>query len=188
MRIVLPASEEFWSDFEHASIRFYRRESLCDLDIPENEKEFLEVVGLPDSAATFLCFEKNVNEKLKSVSEIWNLSEEFERYKVIGFNGSGESIAVDSTNGEVSYFNHDDGFKKVMMNTSVTCLAECLAKFMWLVIETEKENGNDAVLNNDFPKHLQEQFKIELESIDSKALEGNTFWNEQINQMAEGPW
>ena len=178
---------EYWSDFDDAKVVLFPESALTGILLSQDERSFLSSIGLPDSAAPFLSFECPVGQ-LVSVSDQWRQGNEFRKYKVIGANGSGDPIALDASCGNVVYLNHDDNFTKVFINTLPSKLAASLKAFGVVVADSLKENGEDAYLDNNIPIHVQERFKKEMKAIDFAALQPGSFWHEQVESMAGGPW
>ncbi len=177
----------FWPIDDDLKIVPFPREVLVELSLRDEDVCFLSTVGLPDSVAPFLGFECPV-EGLPSVAELWGLSAEFERYRVIGSNGSGDPIAIDPTSGEVFFFNHDNRFERVFMASSVRKLAETLRCYGRSVDDVRRENGEEAFLDNDIPEPIQERFRREVAAIDPSGCLPGTFWAGEMEAMAAGPW
>jgi hypothetical protein len=179
----------YWKEFveDLSEVVLYPSAALQELNIPEDCQIFLSQKGLPESAAPFLDFKAPPIGKFQSVSELWNLGDDYRSFAVIGSNGSGDSIAI-SPDGAVVYFNHDNGFEKVLMNTSVSKLGESLKNYDELIAKTQAENGEDAYLDNDIPKHLQEWIETSLNDIDPPALKESCFWRQEIENLKSGKY
>ncbi|MBW3540219.1 MAG: SUKH-4 family immunity protein [Planctomycetes bacterium] len=151
--------------------------ATADLNISSESKAFLNDAGLPESAAPFLEFPALEAGPLPTAAEQWGLSAEFERYREIGFDGSGDPICIDeSADGAVVCLNHDNNFQRGFMNSSVPQLAECLLAYRQLIRETQKRNGDEAFFNGDIPDDLKQWFHDELARIDKAALGDDCFW------------
>src|SRR5579864_411427 len=101
---------------EEPCVRFPKK-TLENLRLAREDKEFLAQAGLPESAAPFLNFECPKAGNLPTVAEHCDQPEEFRRYRVIGFDGSGSPIAIDEERaGEVVCLDHDDQFARTFMN------------------------------------------------------------------------
>jgi len=104
---------DLWRDDDDSLVLFFP-ELLTDIQISDNSKIFLTSAGLPESAAPFLDFAAPVDGTLKTASRLWRLSSKYDRYWVIGSNGSGDPICIDeSENGQIVYLNHDHDFRRV---------------------------------------------------------------------------
>ncbi len=178
---------KYWSAFDDAKIVLFPDSALAGISLLQEEKDFLTTIGLPDSAAPFLSFECPKGQ-LVSVSDQWKQDKKLSQYKVIGSNGSGDPIALDAIRGDVVYINHDNNFARVFMNSSPSKLAASLKAFRQLIEDTITENGEEAFLDNNIPVQVQTRFRQEIESIDPAATRPESFWSEQIDQMAGGPW
>ena len=162
----------------------YSSEAVRQLNIPQDAQDFLIERGLPGDAAPFLSFSAPEGCRFTSVAEMWNLGDYFCPYLVIGSNGSGDPIAIASDgSGGVVYFNHDNRFERVFMNSSVGQLAASLKAYEELVDRTRVEAGDDAFINNDIPMHLQDWIEGTLRDIDPAALGEGCHWREEVDSL-----
>ncbi|MBN2296708.1 MAG: SUKH-4 family immunity protein [Pirellulales bacterium] len=176
---------ENWCNDEDSLVVF-APESLVDVKIPDSSKTFLMSAGLPESASPFLDFFAPTGGTLETVSRMWQISSEFDRYRVIGSNGSGDPICIDeSCNGQIVYLNHDNDFCRILLNSSVSQLAEMLLSFRHLVRETQARNGEDAYLDGNVPIDLQEWFLTEIDRIDPLAGKPGCFWIDEMKHFQE---
>src|SRR5687768_825968 len=80
----------------------FPKPSVAQLNLSEDDKEFLVQAGLPEDAAPFLSFRAGTSGELPTVAEEWGQSKEFRCFRVIGSDGSGNPIALDENHhGEV---------------------------------------------------------------------------------------
>ena len=153
--------------------------------LSKEDRAFLTAAGLPESAAPFLSFESPQSDELPSVARTWGLAADFERYLLIGTDGSGNPIALDEAKGgEVVVLDHENSFSRTLMNTSVRQLAESLLAFRRLVEETQAEFGPDAFLDGKTAATGRDQLRQALTTIDPPAMQPGCFWPEQLDMLA----
>jgi hypothetical protein len=129
------------------------------LRISADDKEFLTVSGLPKSAAPFLSFGPSGKIFLRRMSEL-GLSDDFRRYRVIGFNSCGDVICIDEeADGMVIYLNHDLNIKIVFVNSSVGRLSSCLCVYAEFI--KDRDGGRCAAA---------------IRQIDPGAMDEGAFW------------
>jgi len=96
----------------------------------------------------------------------------------------GDPICIDEeSKGRIVYFNHDNDFELIFINSSVSQLAESLLAYRHLVTKTNETNGKGAFLDRNIPKELQLWIFEELSSIDGVALEEGCFWKESLDEL-----
>jgi hypothetical protein len=175
-------------EYEGELIKF-PAEALADINIPDDAKRFLESNGLPRSASPFLNFKAPSDGPLETAAQRWQLSADYNRYHVIGFDGSGNSICIDdATEGQVVYLDLNANSRRVFMNSSILQLAESLLAYRHLGSETQRRNGEDAFLDGNIPDDLKQWLHDELQRIDSAAVAEGCLWSdelENLSQMAE---
>jgi uncharacterized protein YlbG (UPF0298 family) len=149
---------------------------IQELSIPAKTKEFL-MVGLPVDAAPFLSFGPSHDANLQSATEEYELSGEFECYKIIGSNGYGDPVCINENDNSVVYLNHDDEFGYVYMNSSV----EQLAHFLLIVRDfIEKVNSSpQAEMTKTFKDTIAEMIK----SDETAMYEGT--WEDDLRSFIE---
>ncbi|MEK7951059.1 SUKH-4 family immunity protein [Luteolibacter soli] len=114
-------------DLDLGRFRDFPRERIEELKIDEASKALLREVGLPEEAAPFLSFGDGPDKVLKKLSSASSfLDREFDRYRLLGSNGSGDFVCIDESDGSVIYLNHDSNMKRVFINSSVLQFAESL--------------------------------------------------------------
>ncbi len=178
---------ERWCDDEDEVLVAFPAESVTRLSLSETSHEFLISAGLPDSAAPFLDFQAPESGMLPDVSEKWNQDPSFQRYRIIGNNGSGDPVCLDEAeNGWVVYLNHDFDFKPVLINLSIQALAESLLVYRQFIRETQEQNGEDAWLDCDIPDELLERLESELKRIDTAGMSPDCFWTMELERLREG--
>ena len=139
-------------------------------------KKFLSS-GIPRDAAPFLSFGPHHDANLQSVSEQFNIEDAFDRYKIIGWNGYGDPIAVDEFDNSIVYLNHDDEFGYVFMSTTLEKLLQILLTVREFI---EKVNTQPSQKYAE----LYELAISELNSIDPKAIKEGP-WGEELRSFIE---
>lgn len=184
-------SQEFrerWCDDDDSaeSLLAFPPTALADVAIPDESKTFLINAGLPESAAPFLDFRVPDHGALQTVADLWQLAPEYNRYRVVGSNGSGDPLCIDeSCDGQLIYLNHDYNFERVLINSSVPQLAESLLVFRHLIREAQRQNGEDAYLDGDIPAELQQWLLKEIIRIDPAASHASCFWPQELENDRE---
>ena len=143
----------------------YKKNYIDKLSLSPVDRAMLLRVGLPESAAPFIHFEALDDNELTAID---HLVPNKNRYYIIGSNGSGDAIAIDSVNGHVVYFNHDSGLEMVLMNSSIETLAECICLYM----ENWKTTNPDELLTK-------------LLNADPMLKESNGFWITEIEILKD---
>jgi hypothetical protein len=178
------SAEEFikrWGTGDDRLVRFPDT-AVMPLALPEDCKQFLMTAGLPASAAPYLSFEApSPPSELTRVSEVYSrLPDRFGRYRQIGSTGSGDPVALDEgQNGEVVYLNHDDGFRRILVNTCVTRLAECLLAYRRMVDDSNAVNGENW-LDGTVPLECRAALERELRLIDPAAMQAGCMWADEV--------
>jgi hypothetical protein len=143
----------------------YKKKHIDKLSLSPIDRALLLRVGLPDSTAPFIHFEALDDNKLSALE---HLVPNKDRYYIIGSNGSGDAIAIDSDKGHVVYFNHDLDFEKILMNSSIETLAECICLYM----ENWKTASPDELLTK-------------ILNADPILKESNGFWITEIEILRD---
>jgi len=147
------------------------------LALSDEDKAFLLQAGLPKDASPFLSFEVPSSGELPTVAKRWGQPREFDRYRTIGSDGSGNPIALDeSERGEVVCLDHEDRFSRNFMNQSIPQLAESLLAYRKLVRDTQAEFGEDAFLDGKSSEKARADLRRELTFIDAAAMKPGRFW------------
>jgi len=123
-----------WEKAPEDRLIVFPESSLGGVRLSSDMRAFLIETGLPAEAAPFLDFGPPKSGTLERVSAVWHQPSGFDRYRIIGGNGSGDPVCLDEdTEGEVVYLNHDYRFKRMLMASSVFALAECLVELRDLI-------------------------------------------------------
>ncbi len=104
----------------------YKKSNINTLSLNSKDSAILIQVGLPEIAAPFIHFKAFDEDELNGLE---HLVPDKDYFYIIGFNGSGDAIAIELENGYVVYFNHDMDFEKVFINSSIETLTECICLY-----------------------------------------------------------
>jgi hypothetical protein len=165
-------------------------ERLVGLNLEPKTIEFLTQAGLPISAAPFLSFADDSNDRYKGIARLTNkydlLEEEFNKWIVIGSCGNGDPIALNTdAHDEVARLDHENNFNSDFFNSSLETLAGCLVVYRQFGADIRAENGDDALLNSDFTDLQFETLKNKMIEADFRALSEQGFWKEELdNELA----
>lgn len=132
-------------------------------------QRFLSVAGLPEVGPNpTLWFDPGSSEVLETVAEMLDLSPDFERYRVIGSNDSGDPVVL-CPDDSVAYLNHDMRLEEVYINRDGAVFAE--AALLYPGFEPEESD--------------KERLIAFLEKSDPRALEEGSFWSDEIAMWNE---
>jgi hypothetical protein len=163
-----------WENVPDDRLIVFAEKSISDVRIPSAARTFLIEVGLPEQAAPFLDFGPPKSGTLEHVSTVWHQPAAFERYRIIGGNGSGDPVCLDEdAEGEVVYLNHDNKFKRVLMASSVALLAECLLELRDLI---QNAGGDSERVTPPEYARLLAHFR----DIDSASSGKGGFWEREL--------
>jgi len=159
---------------------------LTQFNLKPETIEFLTTVGLPTDAAPFLSFVEDSQDKFKGIARLkeqYDLPEpELEKWIVIGSCADGDPIAINvDSNDRIEWLDHENYFAANFFNSSVSSMANCLVVYRDFVSEVNQASGEDAWLNGNFSDIQFDALKVKLLEADSRALESNGFWEEQLN-------
>lgn len=149
-------------------------DALAGCEIPNDAKNFLMTVGLPEDAAPCLNF--------GPTDQSWIPERILNSYLPIGSNGSGDPVVI-SENGTIFYLNHDQDFQTAYVNNDVYVLVECLLRYRELIAESLGRLGPDAPIDWQVPADLKEGFKAFLMAIDAQTLSLDGMWAEELALM-----
>jgi hypothetical protein len=163
-------------------------ERLIGLNLKQETIEFLSTAGLPDYVAPYLSFVKDTSDLYDGINKLNRqyelIGEEFDRYVVIGSDGSGNPIALNTALADrLEWLDHEDYFSARYINESINQFGEILLAYRDFVNQIIKENGEEAYVDSNF---TDEQFKLlkdKIELIDSKAISEDGFWKEELEML-----
>lgn len=164
--------EEFKRAWENASgepLSVFPVSVFEGTGVSPRTQRFLSVAGLPDVGPNpSLWFDPGSSEVLETVSEMWDLSPEYDSYRVIGSNMSGDPVVL-CPDDSVAYLNHDMDLEQVYINKDVSVFAE--AALLYPGFEPEESE--------------KERFIEFLEKSDPRALQEGSFWSDEIAEWNE---
>ncbi len=135
--------------------------AACELN--PQDAAILTEVGLPNSASPWLTFDLEPNRRLSPI-------EGFPKMLAIGLNAYGDYVCLDKdSQGKVVYVNHDNLNARVLINTSVSALAESLCLYL-----THRHKREPADL------------LAAIGSIDPNAIAADTFWHHESGPGTAG--
>ncbi len=140
--------------------------------------------GLPSDAAPYLSFQRPDSGELPTLADEWHQPQQFRCYRLIGFDGSGNPIALDeSRQGEVVCLDHENRFARIFINKSIRQLAESLLAYRQMVQDAQAEIGEDAWLEGRVPAAARHQLRQELARIDAHAMQPGCFWYKELQNL-----
>ena len=132
--------------------------------------DFLFLTGMP-SEFQDLNFDYLKEGKLKTVNQKWTLeNSNFDKYLSIGFNGSGDPIAIDLDTQRLVYLNHDNSFEEVLINSDLKKFAMSVLRIKDFVDKLKKLNTN-SFFENEFSDEQLDQLIQHLKRIDPDVFE-----------------
>lgn len=175
---------EFVTRWRSGDLVCFSAKSVDGLTLASEDKAFLVQAGLPRDAAPFLTFDAPKLADLPTVAEQYGVANEFQRYRVIGSDGSGNPIAIDENHqGEVVCLDHENRFARALLNGSVRQLAESLLAYRKLVEDTQAESGPDAFLDGKTSAAGRKNLREELTRIDPAAVKPGCFWHAELQNL-----
>jgi len=169
-----------WERVEGDRLMVFPERALSDVRLPVDARAFLIEAGLPVEAAPFLSFGPPKSGLLPRASLVWHQPPAFDRYRIIGTNGSGDPVCLDEeTRGQVVYLNHDHRFKRVLMASSVFTLAECLVQFRDVIADA---GGDIELIPPEGFDRLLEGFR----TIDPAAGGAGGYWQREFGMFQPG--
>jgi hypothetical protein len=163
---------------------------LNGLGLSETSIEFLKTAGLPESAAPFLSFVKDLDDIYEGINKLTKvydfLEPEFDKFIVIGTCNDGDPIVINTKNNDrIEHLDHEDYFSSRLFNSNIYALADSLVAYRNFVSLLIAEKGEDAYFDLNFTDGEFEKLKSDLKMADSKIIENNGFWAEQIEMDLE---
>jgi hypothetical protein len=173
-----------WGTGARDRLTVFPEASLSDVRVPSEVRAFLSEAGLPDQAAPFLDFGPPKSGALERVSVVWHQPTAFDRYRIVGGNGSGDPVCLDEeAEGQVVYLNHDNRFERVLMASTVFALAECLVELRDVVV------GAGGV--GEASREQYDRLLARIRAIDPAAGGPGGFWEQEVGCLMPAekrPW
>jgi SUKH-4 immunity protein len=121
---------------------------------------FLSKAGLPRQAAPFLGFSAYAEKDLENLYTVGYLPRTL---FPLGSNGSGDPLGIELRSRAIVYLNHDDGMRRILINSSLSQFAESLCAY--------QEARRAGTLK---------EFLRGLEAMDSPAAIPGAMWHTEI--------
>jgi hypothetical protein len=145
--------------------------------------DFLTTIGLPESAAPFLSFDRK---KLNSVKDVYHLEHEDYRFLFdIGSDGAGDPICIDiKREFQIVALDHEDNFSARFVNSSVRELFAFLTIYKEFAESLIKLRGDNAFIESNVKDEEIEELVKDLKFVDARALsDDETFWSREIGMF-----
>lgn len=180
----------YW-DKNFEEIITYDLKILEELNLNQLTIKFLSEIGLPKDAAPLLSFVSNNQIKREGILKITDyfdfLDNAFEKYIVIGSDGNGDLIVIDTErNCEIKILNHELIFSKgYYFNSSIEEMAESVKIYSKFIEEVNTKYGEDGYLDCLYSYKDLEELKNELLKIDSNSFIEQSFWTIDLQTLKE---
>ena len=168
------------STWDKEELNKFRVEDFNGLDVNDSTIDFLTNIGLPDSAAPFLSFDRK---ELRTVKDIYDTENERDMFLIdIGSDGAGDPICIDIKNNcEIVALDHEDNFAKRFTNSSVDKLFAFLTIYKDFGDNLRNLRGDTAFIDSNFRDEELEGLLTQLRLVDERALDNDeTFWSREI--------
>lgn len=169
--------QQYWKKQRY--IEFYKLvpEKIDAAKITAETLSFLITYGIPSSAPPMLNFDDSYFYNFQQPDEYYGFEDlSLSNYIIIGSNGSGDPLCVDTEkNEEIVYLNHDNDFERIFINSSLQSLMFCVTAYSKFI---DKVNATDSsnYINGKITAQQREQITDELLRIDARILEKNSLW------------
>jgi SUKH-4 immunity protein len=176
--------KKYWTDKGEA-LYSYKRSQLDNKRLNEITRRFLAECGLPKDAAPGLSFDNWESETIPTPNQVLRIDfEELNDYLMIGSNGSGDPICIDlKSNNEVVYLNHDNYFKRVFMNSSVSQLLKAIIRYESFGASLNPTFENNIFSKRKFSDKEYNQLKQDFLTIDNHCLDDNSWWLAEVEGL-----
>jgi SUKH-4 immunity protein len=177
-----------WTEYEQG-LHPITLQTLNRFNLNKETETFLFESGLPSDAAPFLSFvgDTHLKDKYSIISLLTEwfdfLEPEYSRYIVIGSDGSGDVIAINTMNNfTIEWLDHEDYFSSRFMNSSVGQLANCLLCYRDFIKKTNADKTAEDSFETVFSDEQFNSLRNILEAIDEKAI-SEGFWKEELELL-----
>ncbi|WP_438420789.1 SUKH-4 family immunity protein [Bacillus siamensis] len=179
--------EEFnrsWDVNKNGPILKFPYDDLVETPFSEEFKKFISLGGLPETPPPYLDF-TSFQTSFKPITSIFDVSEAFRKYWLLGSTGSGDPICIIENNERIVYLDNGNEYKEVFINSSINQFAESILLFSEMIDKAIQINGEDAFIDNDIPEYVIERLKEELKRVDSNCINEGNFWGIEIESLYE---
>ncbi|PJZ02157.1 hypothetical protein CPT06_01110 [Bacillus vallismortis] len=179
--------EEFnrnWDVNKNGPLLKFSYDDLIEMPFSEEFKQFLSLGGLPETPPPYLDF-TSFQASFNPITSIFDMSEAFRKYWLLGSTGSGDPICIIENNESIVYLDNGNDYKEVFINSSINQFAECILLFSEMIDKAIQINGEDAFIDNDIPEDVIEWLKEELKRVDSNCINEGNFWSTEIESLYE---
>jgi len=156
-------------------------EKLSPFPLKSRTIDFLKI-GLPKYVAPYVSF--NTGDKssgIDTLNRIYKIEDEFKRYVVIGADGSGNPVAINSADNDVvEWLDHEDYFTASYFNSSIESMLQFFLIYDDFLETIRLENGEDAVINSNFTDEQFLDMKNKMLFVDARAVNEQGFWKEEL--------
>lgn len=175
-----------WTGTNGDSLIPLSEERFKGLRLRPETTDFLRVAGLPESAAPYLSFVKDTSDLYDGINKLTKqyefIDESYDKFVVIGSDGSGNPIAINTAAGDrIEWIDHED-FSSRYLNASIHHLADTLIayrNFVRLLLERHE----NAFMDSDFTDEQFKALEAQILSIDGQALAENSFWKAELDAL-----
>ncbi len=161
-------------------------QKLADFNLRSSTKIYLEA-GLPKAAAPFLSFADGSDDAYTAIAKLedqYDLDIEPNKYVVIGSDGGGNPVAVNTQKDDViEWLDHEDYFAPSYFNRSMECLLSFLIIYRDFIQEITEHNGPAAYFDASFTDDQYDALKQRMIDIDPDAVNENGFWKEELEVL-----
>lgn len=147
--------------------------------------DFLKNCGLPNHSAPMLSFVKNSeneSDSINKLSDLFELSIEFDKYITIGFDGSGNPIVINTANNDqIELLDHEENFESLaIVNFNIYSFSASLISYNLFIKTIIEENGDDAFLEANFSDKQFDVLRNKLFEIESHSAKFG-FWKTELD-------
>jgi hypothetical protein len=156
--------------------------------INNTTKDFLKV-GFPRNAAPFLDFGwSSYANKFLNIFDCYskiNLNIATKNYWILGSDNNGNPICFDiSHNDRIVLLDHEQRFELIdTINNSIAEFAECLLLYKNFINKIQKENGEDAYLDQNISDVQLSDLKNGFKRINANIFRESGFWRSETGVL-----
>jgi hypothetical protein len=157
-------------------------QKLSAFSLKPRTVDFLKI-GLPKQVAPYVSFNRGdeLLNRIETLNRIYKIEDEFQKYVVIGADGSGNPVAINTANNDiVEWLDHEDYFAASYFNASIEAMLQFFLIYEDFLETILLENGEDAVVNSNFTDEQFLDMKNKMLFVDAKAVNERGFWKEEL--------